>query len=180
MNEFIVWGEEKIWHKFIDCYVKANNIVNVDMLRKKYDFDRVYYLNKRLYDRYFKRWDNENIGKPERTTIMRFSSECAVRCNGELQGINNFKPISAHKLVRIDDTPQKNKIYADCSIVEFDIELSHKEEKLKGIVTFSYDDMCYGIKSNLGNFYEFTHYEISNLKVIGTIQENQELLKDNR
>ena len=70
-----------------------------------------------------------------------------------------------------------NKIYADSSIVEFDIRLDHEISKKKGFVAFSLDEMAYGLTVDSGGFYEFTHYDIKNLKIIGTLQENKELLK---
>lgn len=73
---------------------------------------------------------------------------------------------------KTDDTEEKNKIYAECSIVEFDfIGVSRKGY-------FKYDNQLlrYIINVN-GIFYEYDNDIMKNLKVIGTIQENPEPLE---
>ena len=76
-----------------------------------------------------------------------------------------------------DVTSQKNKIYADCSIVEFDFQSPSMKKSIKRIGTFNYDvnDLCFKL-----NGITYNILTISNLKVIGTILENPELLKGNQ
>ena len=66
-----------------------------------------------------------------------------------------------------------NKIYADCSIVEF----GYTSGKSIGYFTFNKDRLSYdlidrGTKLN----YSYNYNQIHSLKVIGTLQENSDLL----
>jgi len=80
---------------------------------------------------------------------------------------------------KTDDTLEKNKIYADCSIVEFII----KGTREKGIGYFTYNkeklryEVMYLDEESLEFNKSFEFSRILNLKVIGTLQENKELLK---
>jgi hypothetical protein len=82
---------------------------------------------------------------------------------------------------KTDDTPEQNKIYAGTSIVEFDfLEELHNTIKLCGIFTFNIDELRYEINLD-EKVYEYSCLSyndtfMSNFKVIGTIQENPELL----
>jgi len=99
---------------------------------------------------------------------------------------------------KTDDTPEQNKIYADCSILEW-IEINYlgrrhsmttgevtrinpKEVKRRGYFTFSKYDLSYAIiqledgEESPALNYNTTY---SNFKVIGTLQQNPELLETN-
>ena len=93
---------------------------------------------------------------------------------------------------KTDDTPDKNKIYDDCSIVEFTLSLGVKNFSVVGYfqkneLTLSYQikvikqayigDDNYNIGADVLQYITYMN-EISNLKVIGTIQENKELLNE--
>lgn len=77
---------------------------------------------------------------------------------------------------KTDDTPEQNKIYADSSIVEFDLIGTEKDKKLRGYFTFNNQELIFDIFTYEGN-YNLLMYDIRNLKVIGNLQENPELLK---
>jgi len=75
-----------------------------------------------------------------------------------------------------------NKIYADCSIVEFEYKEKFNSEikKLKGFFIWDNTNLLYYIEV-LGVFgrrpmINYKGLKIKNLKIIGTLQENKELL----
>ncbi len=72
------------------------------------------------------------------------------------------------------DDIEGNKIYADCSIVEFDYKtISHSEKR---ICIFTYDDYTsrYWLRyaGDVGTF-EFDTERCKNIKIIDTVQENK-------
>ena len=111
-------------------------------------------------------WDEDN--KCFQGNVKLYLSEAFI-LGGEM-----IKNSSIHQYVgKTDDTSEKNKVYADCSIVEFDIPYnSGRVGKDKGVVKYDVDYLQYFIFSE---DYIYEYKEISNLKVIGTIQENKEL-----
>jgi|LGVF01.2.fsa_nt_gb hypothetical protein len=79
-----------------------------------------------------------------------------------------------------------NKIYADCSIVELRItfDVGNTYETMMGYFRYNELALCYEFIEPLGdNFsrrkwnYSRYDYKIADLKTIGTLQENPELLK---
>lgn len=94
-------------------------------------------------------------------------------CYGDLESTSGKKYFI---YVGIKDIDGK-KIYADCSVVEFDHELIDAYDtfviKRKGYFTMNYNFLAYEID---GITYALNEHKISNLKVIGTLQENPELL----
>lgn len=75
------------------------------------------------------------------------------------------------------------KIYADCSIFEFEYR------DIARVGFFNFDDLCsrYIIKAEMliaserASFMEVIYYhpdEVTNIKIIGTLQENKNLLKE--
>ena len=75
-----------------------------------------------------------------------------------------------------------NKIYADSSIVEFeyyDMDVDSGWVKAKSVITFDDEDLMYLIAID-GELCNFKQHDIVNLRVIGTLQENPELLGDNK
>lgn len=73
----------------------------------------------------------------------------------------------------------KNKIYADCSIIEFNFE----NKKLIGYFHFEKKSLAYDIRVLNNNIYSigYAHFnnKIKKLKIIDTIQENKlELIKE--
>ena len=87
---------------------------------------------------------------------------------------------------KTDDTPEQNKIYADCSIVEFDFKYFIDDDywKVRGYFSFNKDLAQYEIREPYSKdcyrIYYLKDSDIKNIKVIGTIQENPELLRDNQ
>ena len=84
-----------------------------------------------------------------------------------------------HDLVKTDDTPEKNKIYADSSVFEFSFEVGHIE-KMQGYFTFNNRDLSFEIVV-INNKIPIISYstffkQIKNLKVIGTLQQDKHLL----
>ena len=88
---------------------------------------------------------------------------------------------------KTDDTPEKNKIYADCSIVEFDKVETDKyfkeisRVKYTGHFFFDVPWLGYRIKAigeNGWNLSTNWGRGLENLKVIGTLQEKPELIKE--
>jgi len=85
---------------------------------------------------------------------------------------------------KTDDTPEKNKIYADCSIVEFEIDDSVElvGEKVRGIFSYSKEYLSYRIRISRPDMWDewisFGRADIKNFKVIGSLQMNKELLHE--
>ena len=79
---------------------------------------------------------------------------------------------------KTDDTPEQNKIYADSSIVEL---VDFVNNRFIGYFVYDNKSLGYKLKITSDSLYEFyTEMEyISNLKVIGTLQEDKYLLGDN-
>lgn len=80
-----------------------------------------------------------------------------------------------------------NKIYADCSIVEFTYEGDFKPVTLQGYFSFDDELLCYKINllpkldygvNKLFYFEAKFKYRISGIKIIDTIQENKLGLTD--
>jgi len=104
----------------------------------------------------------------------------AIFKEGHLSCIDYEDHLEAFSCVGKKDINDK-KIYADSSIVEFYLTLSHNEIIKKGFVKFNKEDACYEIlvEDAFDGYdkYNFIDYEIRNLKVIGTIQQKPELMK---
>ena len=87
------------------------------------------------------------------------------------------KLIAFRYIGKTDDTPEQNKIYTDCSIVEFE----YKNRTSKGFFVFNNETLQYDVKHLVANhslpFSLMLEKGLENLKVIGTLQENPELLK---
>lgn len=82
-----------------------------------------------------------------------------------------FKPIG------ITDINNK-KIYADCSIVEFDyIKSDNSIKKLWGYFSYNKKRLCYQFIISARERYDYTSIDIRNPKIIGTLQQNPELIK---
>jgi hypothetical protein len=88
-----------------------------------------------------------------------------------------------HDLIKTDI--EGNKIYADCSIVEFEWYMNGSSSsnreiiKLNGYFTYDNHSLKYRIKIlDIDSLREFINYDykVAYLKVIGTLQENKELL----
>ena len=100
--------------------------------------------------------------------------------NGELLDEETYKPFKSIGKTDIEG----KKIYAESSIVEFEIDLSHKIEVKRGFISYDYECLCYRIQVKNNNinhgfdYYEFSHYDIENLKIIGTLQQDKELLDE--
>jgi len=108
--------------------------------------------------------------------------EQAIVCNGEIfdhivaleMGIENKNAKALWSIGKIDI--EGNKIYADCSIVEFTVA----DYKTKDIGYFTYDSdyASYLVKNSRGITLKYSKKFIRNLKVIGTLQEDKHLLGD--
>ena len=77
---------------------------------------------------------------------------------------------------KTDDTPEKNKIYAEATVVEFDYRDSVYSFTEKGYFFYDCEKLVYKIKTKRGAF-NFVEHSIKNLKVVGTLQENPELME---
>ena len=85
---------------------------------------------------------------------------------------------TTHRLIKTDDTPEQNKIYADSSIVEFeyyDMDVDSGWVKTKSVITFDDEDLMYLITID-GELCNFKQHDIVNLKVIGNLQQHKRLL----
>ena len=79
---------------------------------------------------------------------------------------------TTHRLIKTDDTPEQNKIYADCSIVEFDF----KDKKLQGLFRYSKMRLSYVIEDMHNDMGEMVYDGLqTNFKVIGTLQKDKHL-----
>ena len=87
---------------------------------------------------------------------------------------------------KTDDTPEQNKIYADSSIVEFNYvdklqpttDDKSNNKTIRGYFKYCNESLRYYIIDLKAKetIYFWTGYTEKNLKVIGTLQENKELL----
>jgi len=114
-------------------------------------------------------WDNE-----ENVFIDNFASE-------DYEPLNDLFKNSRYDFLRnIGKTDiENNKIYADCSIVEFTVA----DYKTKDIGYFTYDSdyTSYLVKNLRGVALKYSKKFIRNLKIIDTIQENKlGLIKENK
>ncbi|MFA5669904.1 MAG: YopX family protein [Candidatus Cloacimonas sp.] len=114
------------------------------------------------------------------------ADECVLTRDGKLIDIKYMKELNLenHTIYRyIGKTDiEGNKIYADCSIVEFeyyDMDVDSGWVKAKSVITFDDEDLMYLIAID-GELCNFKQHDIVNLRVIGTLQENPELLGDNK
>ena len=118
-------------------------------------------------------------------SLGKFIDSRDMQIFGELirfDGLNSNNVIFGRNEVQIcnyiglDDINNK-KIYANCSIVEFEWKISGIK---KGYFYYCNEDLCYKINCieqhcTFELFYERT--KMSNLKIIGTLQQNPELFK---
>ena len=87
--------------------------------------------------------------------------------------------LTIHQYIgKTDDTPQKNKIYADCSIVEFDrlTLFGDFDKKQIGVFRYCSETLRYVLVTKDTNLTTGYVRGIKNIKVIGTIQEDKHLL----
>jgi hypothetical protein len=118
--------------------------------------------------------------------LKEFENQVFIDCNGQINWFS-FEGMS-NKCITLDSFQyigkkdiNDKKIYADCSIVEFERE----NIGYRGYFTFDKDMLFYKIKllpERRGGIISFKYnpFEIENLKIIDTIQENKLGLKDNK
>ena len=149
MNEFIVWDEDNF-------FGEDNRFYTVEEFIKKSDGTVGFTYNS----------DGDFLAlyQPD---------------DGEYTGYKALKIKTFNYIGKTDDTPEQNKIYADSSIVEFYTSISHSATKLIGFISFNTDEQCSEIlvRDDYDGYdrYDFLQYDIYNIKVIGTLQENHEL-----
>lgn len=127
-------------------------------------------------------WDKTEVGKKPR--LVEFTSY-VIKGNWIYLEYEDKKFCKEALRAHLDDVEicydigktdiDGNKIYADSSIVEFDTRLNSRQ---KGFFTYSKMFLGYVIE-DLSDNMRYARYDGSqiNLKVIGNLQENPELLK---
>jgi len=125
-------------------------------------------------------WDGkEFINKDEYRFVIDLKGMLLERSNT----VTLIQPNNKHKYFNYigkTDISDK-KIYADCSVFEFEFtERNNKKFSYTGWFEFNYEDLRYEI--NILNNSKavclwYDNGRIDNLKIIGTLQENPELLK---
>ena len=80
--------------------------------------------------------------------------------------------------IKTDDTPERNKIYASCSILEIKYGFFGRH-KASGVVIYDKKTAMHVINCKVGGVLDFreTDLKIKNLKVIGTLQQDKHLLE---
>ena len=83
---------------------------------------------------------------------------------------------------KTDDTPEQNKIYADCSIVDYLMVFTDgcKPERYRGVFKYNNKTCSYDIVNDRMEQLAINSFWVdkaTDFKVIGTLQENEELLK---
>jgi len=104
--------------------------------------------------------------------LVKLSNNRFYNCN-QNHSIHNY-------IGKTDDTPEKNKIYADCSIVEFE----NMSEKQIGVFIYSNSISGYKIrmskKDTWDEWLNINYNDMKNFKVIGTLQQDKHLLKESK
>jgi uncharacterized phage protein (TIGR01671 family) len=168
--KFRAWCQKTVDNQFNYAIEKANKICNVDLLRNKYGFDRVYDLNKRLRERYMGIWKTEN-SESEKYSIsnVMFYTDMSLFLPYQHQGLSwmqstglkdkNGKLIYEGDIVRIQmRTSGELKYYT------FTIKWNGRCCAFEGISTI--DDELFLIMTVLDSS-----------EILGNIHENPELLK---
>lgn len=91
--------------------------------------------------------------------------------------LKDYKVIEIRQSVGLNDI-NNNKIYADCSIVEFESDCLDKNIRRYGFFTYNVERLQYMISTRYISQYEniewiISHKNLTNIKIIDTIQENK-------
>jgi len=126
-------------------------------------------------------WDSKfkKFIEPSREIVMTTKDEMIKGINGGHGFVEEWSIFPY--IGKTDDTPEQNKIYADCSVFEFEYLTDDGWVKLSGY--FSFDDIDLRYEVNVLKditFVSLSFYEdrFRNLKVIGTLQEDKHLMGD--
>jgi hypothetical protein len=117
-------------------------------------------------------WDEELkfFGEPEKY-LMNGNGKLFFD-NDDTYLYDQTDKLTFHSYIgKTDDTPNKNKIYADCSIVEFEYIGSSGIFKDIGYFTYNVLDCRYQVNTKNTSF-GYDRFLFKNLKVIGNIFEN--------
>lgn len=102
--------------------------------------------------------------------------------NGKVSGYFNADEVDVFCLVIRDDTPERNKIYADYSIIEFNLKQDENLFTLRGFFFYDKTSLQYAIRSpynkRFDNVFRANQNNISNIKVIGNLLQHKHLLAE--
>jgi len=87
----------------------------------------------------------------------------------------NLNDLTTHTYIGKTDINDK-KIYADCSIVEFEYNDDVFSYQATGYFTYDSEIASYVLIDDAKNIEQLSKKCVTNIKVIGTLQENPELL----
>lgn len=166
MNEFVIWIKTKMCGKdFIDCvHIDVDKMIEED---KTIDC---------IIDEHLEEVDQSHCS----CTISEAQNYCDCM-GGDWSG--EYEIISKNDYVGISDI-NDIKIISDSSIFEFDYNpgyISSKDETYRGYFEFNENTLSYMInipKEDYKWHFIEVFSRIKNIRIIGTLQENKELLKE--
>lgn len=101
----------------------------------------------------------------------------SIKIIEDCKDLGNMARFTFHQYIGKKDI-NNNKIYADCSIVEFEYKDTSDKYIEKGVFKY-HNDLCfYYIEDFRGTLFHLVKDTIRNIKIIDTVQENKlELIK---
>jgi uncharacterized phage protein (TIGR01671 family) len=178
--KFRAWCKVEIDKRWEYAYDLANKMCNIDSLRDEYGFDRVFDINQKLIQRYFRKWSLEN-SKEDRYNYHYEMRSVGISSDGKVIASPNVEVIALRQCTGLKD--KNGKVIFEGDILKKD----HREQFY--VVEFCKKGHFAGAfclkNTESGKFAGFSQESIfmpSDAprnwdEVIGNIHQNPELIK---
>lgn len=170
--KFRAWCKVEIDKRWEYAYDLANKMCNIDSLRDEYGFDRVFDINQKLIQRYFRKWSLEN-SKEDRYNYHYEMRSVGISSDGKVIASPNVEVIALRQCTGLKDKNGKLIFEGDLITDKRSIYEVRYDDEYLTFSCFIKDRFC----STLSHQMRYTKVNSESLEIIGNIYQNLELIK---